>query len=414
MEPLEDFRLRARKWLASNMPRLAPDAPPWYAMQVGVEQAARARELQRRLYEAGFAGLCYPVEYGGQGLTWEYQSAFTKESAPYEMPLLFNTPTLTIVGPTILDMGSEAQKRRYLPAMLRGDELWVQFMSEPSGGSDLAGAITSAKFDGTNYILNGSKIWSSYAHFSDYAICLARTNWDAVKHQGLTMFIVKIHQPGVRVDQIRQSDGGLEFCQEYFDDVPIAPENVVGEVNDGWTVGQRLLFHERSATGGSSPYASGAAGRQRESIDDLVRLAKKGGVSRDTHIRDLLAEAHILQTVQAQIVRRISAGIAAGAMPETAGAILRLGNAMFRVRRADIAFEIAGTGAVAWQGEASGANDVGGAYIFRQASCLGGGSTEMQRNIISERVLGMPREAAADRGIPFKDVRRNAPSGQSG
>ena len=184
VESLEAFRQRSRDWLAGNMRRLPPDAEPWNAMRVDEGDAERAKELQRKLFEAGFAGLCFPKEYGGQGLPREYQKAFTEESRPYEMPLLFNTPTLTIIAPTILDMGTEAQKRRHLPAMIRGDELWVQFMSEPSGGSDLAGVITSARFDGANYLLNGSKIWSSYAYFSDYAICLARTDWDAVKHQG--------------------------------------------------------------------------------------------------------------------------------------------------------------------------------------------------------------------------------------
>lgn len=407
MESVNEFRLRARDWLAANMPKLPDGAAPWDAMNVNPDDAARAKALQRRLFEGGFAGLCYPSEYGGKGLTREHQAAFTEESRRYEMPLLFNVPTLAIVGPTILDAGSEEQKRRHLPAMIRGDELWVQFMSEPSGGSDLAGAITSAKFDGDNYLLNGSKIWSSYAYFSDYAICLARTDWDAIKHRGLTMFIVKIHQPGIQVNRIRQSDGGLEFCQEFFDDVPIAPENVLGQVNDGWTVAQRLLFHERSATGGSSPYSSGTAGRRRDNIDDLLKLARSLGLADDPHVRDLLADARVQQTVQGQTARRVVDGIAAEALPATAGAILRLGSALFTARRADIAFEIAGARAVAWSGDEDAAAGVGGSYVFRQSACLGGGSTEMQRNIISERVLGMPREPAADRGIPFREVRRN-------
>ena len=408
VESLEAFRQRSRDWLAGNMRRLPPDAEPWNAMRVDEGDAEQAKELQRKLFEAGFAGLCFPKEYGGQGLPREYQKAFTEESRPYEMPLLFNTPTLTIIAPTILDMGTEAQKRRHLPAMIRGDELWVQFMSEPSGGSDLAGVITSARFDGANYRLNGSKIWSSYAYFSDYAICLARTDWDAVKHQGLTMFIVKIHQPGVTVNRIRQSDGNVEFCQEFFDDVPLAPEDVIGKVNDGWTVGQRLLFHERSATGGSSPYASGTAGRRIETIDDLVNLARAAGRLDDPRIRELLAEVYVLQTVQGQATDRIVAGIAAEALPATSGAMLRLFTGLNGLRRSDIALEIASSDAVAWDAdESDGAT--GKSYIFRQAWCLGGGSTEMQRNIISERVLGMPREPAADRGIPFKDVRRNAP-----
>ena len=408
MESLQAFRQRARTWLADNMRRLPPDAEPWNAMRVDAGDVERARDLQRKLFEAGFAGLCFPQEYGGQGLPREYQKAFTEESRPFAMPLLFNTPTLTIIAPTILDMGTEAQKQRHLPAMIRGDELWVQFMSEPSGGSDLAGVITSARFDGTSYLLNGSKIWSSYAWFSDYAICLARTDWDAVKHQGLTMFIVRIHQPGVTVNRIRQSDGNIEFCQEFFDDVPVATEDVIGKVNDGWTVAQRLLFHERSATGGSSPYASGTAGRRTETIDDLVNLARAAGRLDDPHIRELLAEVYVLQTVQGQATDRIVAGIAAEAMPATSGAMLRLFTGQNGVRRSDIALEIAGADAVAWDArESSGATGKG--YVFRQAWCLGGGSTEMQRNIISERVLGMPREPAADRGIPFRDVQRNVP-----
>lgn len=409
METLEAFRQQARAWLSDNLPRLPPDAEPWNAMRVDPGDADRARELQKTLFDAGFAGLCFPREYGGRGLPREYQAVFTEESRPYEMPLLFNTPTLTIIAPTILDMGTEEQKRRHLPAMIRGDELWVQFMSEPSGGSDLAGVITSAVFDGANYVLNGSKIWSSYAYFSDYAICLARTDWDAVKHRGLTMFMMKIHQPGITVNRIRQSDGNIEFCQEFFDDLAVPRENVIGEVNDGWTVAQRLLFHERSATGGSSPYASGTAGRRREDIDDLVRLARDAGRSDDPHIRELLAEVQVLQTVQGQTAERVVAGIAAKALPATAGAMLRLFTGLNGLRRNDIAFEIANTDAVAWDARESD-GDPGKAYIFRQAWCLGGGSTEMQRNIISERVLGMPREPAADRGIPFKDVRRNAPA----
>src|SRR5690606_11560534 len=158
-------------------------------------------------------------------------------------------------------------------------------------------------------------IWSSYAHFSDYAICLARTDWDRPKHQGLTMFIVKIDEPGVTVKRIRQSDGGEDFCQEFFDDVPIPPANVIGAVNDGWTVAQRLLVHERAATGGSSPYVSGASGTRRASIDDLIDLARRTGTTGDWRIRQMIAEAHVLLTVHEQLTRRVIAGMNSGALP---------------------------------------------------------------------------------------------------
>lgn len=408
IEDVDTFRSRARTWLADNMPRLDPDAEPWEGMDVGPDDAKRARQLQRMLFDGGFAGLCFPREYGGQGLTPEHQRAFTEESFDYEMPFLFNVPTLTILAPTILDFGTEEQKQRHLPAILRGDELWVQFLSEPSGGSDLAGAITSAKQDGELYVLSGSKIWSSYAYFSDYALCLARTDWESPKHRGLSMFIVKIHQPGITVERIRQSNRGVEFCQEYFDDVPLPADALVGRLNDGWTVASRLLFHERSATGGSSPYFSGrSGGSPGRSIDEVIELVRAAGRESDTAARQHLASAHVLDVVQRQLVQRVTTGIASKALPEPSGALLRLMSAVRRVQRTNAGFEIAASGAVAWPSKDAPYEGCGDEYIFRQASCLGGGSAEMQRNIISERVLGMPREYASDKDRPFNETRRN-------
>ena len=224
------------------------------------EMGTCARELQRILFDGGFAGLCFPKEYGGQGLTRAHQIAFTQETAPYEMPVDAEHPDVLHPGPDpprLRDRGAEAA---HLPKMISGEEIWVQFLSEPSGGSDLASLVTRATRDGDVFILNGSKIWSSGAFRCDYAMCLARTDWHAPKHRGLTMFIVKIHQPGIDVQQIKMSNGSNEFCQEFFDDVAIPVEDVIGEVNDGWTVASRLLFHERDAVGGGSPYLSGTSG----------------------------------------------------------------------------------------------------------------------------------------------------------
>jgi len=230
LEDVESFRLRARAWLAANMPRLVPGQANSLEEIGRINDAMwpRARELQRLLYDGGFAGICYPREYGGLGLTPAHQRAFNAECAGYEMPLVLNTPTFSICGPTILDMGSEEQKRQHLPAVIRGEEILVQFLSEPRGGSDLAGVTTRATRDGDVFILNGSKIWSSGAYAADWALCLTRTDWDAPKHRGMTMFLVKVHQPGVQIRRIRQVGGGDEFCQEFFDDVPIPASDVVG------------------------------------------------------------------------------------------------------------------------------------------------------------------------------------------
>ena len=408
VEDVDAFRRRARQWLADTMPRL-PEGVENFQLVQEDEMGERARRLQRTLFDGGFAGICYPVEYGGQGLTRPHQQAFTQESYGYQMPTLFNVPTLSILAPTLLDFGTEEQKLRHLPAILRGEELWVQFLSEPSGGSDLAGLVTQATRDGDVFIMNGSKIWSSGAFRSDYAMCLVRTDPHVPKHQGLTMLIVQIHQPGIEVQRIKMVNGTAEFCQEFFDDVAIPVDDVVGGINDGWTVASRLLIHEREAVGGGSSYVSGVAvgtageGGQRT---DLADLARATGQAHDPVVRQLVAEARVNDRVQQQLIERVTTGIRTGAFPAPAGAVPRLYAATNNERHYDIGLEIAGADAGAWADD-----DPGGVwgefYLSRQANSLGGGSNEMQRNIISERVLGMPREFAADRDKPFDEVRHN-------
>lgn len=407
-EDVEAFRLRARQWLSENLPRLPEGMDNWH-LTAEDEMAERARRLQRTLFDGGFAGLCYPVEYGGQGLSRAHQRAFTAESVGYQMPTTFNVPTLSILAPTLLDFGTEEQKKRHIPAILAGDELWVQFLSEPSGGSDLAGLVTQATRDGDVFVLNGSKIWSSGAFRADYALCLARTDPHVPKHQGLTMFILKIHQPNIEVQRIKMVNGTAEFCQEYFDDVLIPATDVVGEVNDGWTVASRLLYHERDAVGGGSPYVSGQSmggaghGGQRT---DLVELVQATGRTGDPIARQLVAEAQVNDRVQGQLIGRVTQGIRTGSLPGPAGALSRLFAATNTERRIDIGLELAGSAGGAWD-EGDPAGLWGEGYLSRQANSLGGGSNEMQRNIISERVLGMPREYAADRDRPFDEVRHN-------
>jgi len=408
VETVEEFRLRARAWLAEHL------APNDGAVDARFDDGRRdvERALQRTLWDGGFAGICFPAEYGGLGLSEEHQRAFSEESLPYDMPFSLNVPTLGILAATLVDFGTHEQKLRHLPAILRGEELWVQFLSEPSGGSDLAGCLTRADRDGDVFIMNGSKIWSSAAFASDYAMCLARTNWDVPKHRGLTMFILEIHQPGIQVEQIRQVDGSMEFCQEFFDDVAIPVSDVVGEVDDGWTVATRLLVHERNAVGGGSPYTSGRSSghdssREDDTLGEMVRLSGRAG---DTHARQLVAEAHIRQVVAGQLIRRVTQGVTAGAMLPPAGSLLKLFSATNVMRRYEIGLELAGEGAAAWPADTEPlARQLSELTLWRQGLSLGGGSNEIQRNIISERLLGMPREFAADREVPYRDVRRGAP-----
>jgi alkylation response protein AidB-like acyl-CoA dehydrogenase len=404
-ETVEAFRERARRWLAENM---APaDATTGTRSD---ERYAHERVLQRRLWDGGLAGICWPREYGGLGLDLAHQRAFDEESTGYDLPLSFNIPTFGILAATLIDCGTHEQKARHLPAILKGEELWVQFLSEPTGGSDLAGCITRADRDGDVFVLNGSKIWSSAAVASDYAMCLARTNWDVPKHRGLTMFIVKIHQPGIQIDPIEQVNGSLEFCQEFFDDVAIPAADVVGEVDDGWTVASRLLFHERTAVGGGSPYTSGRSASTSNAGPDrgLVRLAEATGRSADPRVRQVVARLHVEHLVNGHLVERVGEGVRTGALPAASGSMTKLFHAVYGVKRAEAALEVGGVDAVVWPDGSDGpGRQLGEGSLSRQAMCLGGGSNEIQRNIISERVLGMPREWAADREVAYRDVKRN-------
>jgi alkylation response protein AidB-like acyl-CoA dehydrogenase len=416
IESVEGFRARARAWIAANLtPETTyPNGPGVAARDSSSWQ--RARDLQARLHAGGFAGICFPTEYGGLGLTPEHQRAFNEEAAEYEMPVLLNIPTFSICCATILDLASEEIKREHLLAAIRGEEVLVQFLSEPGSGSDLASVTTRAERRGDSFVLSGTKIWSSAAYAADYALCLARTDWDVPKHEGLTMFLLKIDQPGIEVRQIRQVDGSSEFCQEFIDGVEVPASAVVGEVNGGWAVASRQLFHERSSMGGTSPYISGPhpARDRMTSTQELTALARRAGRAGDPAARELIAEYHSLDRIESWLADRVGTAIRSGQLPPPASSLARLFSGEATTRRAEIALELAGPLGAMSDDPASipGASApsepaVGVVFLARQGSSLGGGSTEMARNIISERLLSMPREPAADKGIPFNQVKRS-------
>ncbi|HKA05536.1 MAG TPA: acyl-CoA dehydrogenase family protein [Acidimicrobiales bacterium] len=407
---LEAYRQRAREWLAATVPALVDGADPFDEM-TEADAVDHARRLQRQLFDGGYAGIVFPREYAGQGLTPAHQRCFTSEASRYQSPLRFNMSTVAIIAPTLLEFGTEEQKRDHIPAILRGDELWAQLLSEPTGGSDLAGAVTTATRDGDTWILRGAKTWTSGGHLRDRGLCLARTDWDAAKHRGLSMFVVDLHQPGVTVRPIRQANGAAEFCEEFFDDVELPTEALVGQEGDGWSVASRMLFHERSAVGGSTIYAARITGRRRgvggsRRQADLVARARAAGSADDDLVRQQIAEAHVLTTVRAHLIGRVTTGIRTGALPGSAAAITKLFTATAAARIATIAMEVAGAdGVVGGSSDATVAPGV--YYLVRQAMSIGGGTNEMQRNNISERVLGMPRERSEDRDRPFSEVRQN-------
>ena len=403
-ETVTEFAERARAWLADNMPRIDPAHPP--EADRGAEAPwLRARELQRRLYAGGFAGICFPREYGGLGLPFAYQKAFDQESRDYEMPMILNTPTFTICAATILDTGSEEQKRRHISAAIRGEEVLVQLLSEPSGGSDLAGVITRAERRGDRWIINGAKTWSTSAFAADYGLLLARTSWDVPKHEGLTMFLVPIKSPGITMRRIVQVDGGNEFCEEFFDDLELGDDAVVGDVNDGWAVASRQMYHERRAVGGGSEFSSGigAEGETDQDVDYPAILAATGQ-AHDARAREMAGRALVHRAVQQQLVDHVYHGVLDGSLPAAAGSIIRISHAETIQFEIDTAVALVGSAGVVDDG--SGLSRYGDRFLSRQTASLGGGTNEIARNIIGERILGFPREYAADRGVPFNQVRR--------
>lgn len=402
-ETVEEFAARAAAWLAQNMPRIDPANPP--DVDRGADEPwLRARELQKMLYAGGFAGICFPREYGGLGLPIGYQKAFDEVSRDYELPIILNTPTFTICAATILDTGSEEQKRSRISAAIRGDEVLVQLLSEPSGGSDLAGVITRADHRDGKWIINGAKTWSTSAFAADYGLMLARTNWDVPKHEGLTMFLVPINSPGITMRRIRQVDGSDEFCEEFFDDLVLDEDAVVGEVNDGWAVASRQMHHERRAVGGGSEFSSGigSEGAGDRVVDYPALLAQVGDTERH---REMAGRALVRRAVQEQLIEHIYHGTLDGSLPAAAGSIIRVAHAETIQFEMDTALALAGSAGVVDVGD--DLFGIGERYLTRQQSSLGGGSCEIARNVIGERVLGFPRELAADRGVPFNQVKRN-------
>jgi alkylation response protein AidB-like acyl-CoA dehydrogenase len=406
-EDLQTFRERARAFVRENLRPLSTRPQGLHLPdEQELAEVARDRELQRMFFDAGLAGICVPREYGGQGLTPAHQQALNQELAGHEYPIRLQAPNMTPCLAVLLDFGTEEQKQRHIPAILKGEEIWMQFLSEPSSGSDAAAAQLTAVPDGDDWLLNGSKIWTTGAWWADWGLILARTNWDVQKHRGLTVFIAPIKAPGIEMHRIEMLNGNREFCQEFFSDVRVPDTDRIGVVDDGWTVGTRWMFHERMLY--SSPYVTLPAGTKRggETRAELLGIARGAGRLDDPGARELVGEAVMLNLVSDALKKRVGRGIVTRTMSDQSAAITRLymGTSISRIKT--ILFDIAGPFGAASTPDDGVLHQRGVEFLMRQAGSIGGGTTEMARNVISERVLGMPREQALDRDVPFRDVPR--------
>lgn len=361
---------------------------------------ARAKAYRRALYDAGLAGISYPRELGGAGLPAEYDDAFheiSREMAPGE-DALFGLG-LGMVVPTIRDHARSELQHRFIPPALSGDEVWCQLYSEPGAGSDLAGLTTRAVRDGDEWVITGQKVWTSQAHTADLGILLARTDFDVAKHSGITMFAIPMHQRGVTVRPLVQMTGVAEFNEVFLDEARVPGDWVVGDVNGGWSLAVALLAHERTSLGRgqlTDDDSKSKAGRSPLPYSGLLARAREHGRIDDPMIRQELAEVYTGE-------RLVPWGTSRGLHPS----IGKLWRTIQGRRAAQLAHLLGGPAATAWTSD-----DVDADYwAYHVLNCrgmsLGGGTDEIQKNTLGERVLGLPREPGPDRNTPFSDLPRN-------
>ena len=384
------FRQRVRTWLEANIP---DDWTKFGLSEVPRPEAyAFLRKWQATLYDAGFIGVTWPKEYGGQGLTFVEEMILHQEMALQKSPPMLNVLGVGMAGPTIIAYGTEEQKKRYPAKILSCEEIWCQGYSEPNAGSDLASLQTRAVKDGEHWVINGQKVWTSLAHIADWMMLLARTDPDAPKHKGITYFLLDMKTPGVTVKPLKQLTGDAEFNEVFFDNVRVHESRVLGGVNNGWAVGLTTLMYERLALG------FGLQVRLRISVDQLVDMARrmeKNGRSatKDPVMRQKLAQLWIdtesLKYTGARAVTRLLKGELPG--PEASAGKMMWVETHQRLQ--ELAMEIQGPYSQLARGAAAAVDGGLWQYSFlrSRANSIEGGTTEIQKNIIGERVLGLPK-----------------------
>jgi alkylation response protein AidB-like acyl-CoA dehydrogenase len=388
------WRVEYREWLEANAPPFA-GARPTRDFDIGGEgYLERARSWQATKYEAGFARITWEPEFGGRNGTTMQQIIFGQEEAKFALPTEAFIIGLGMIAPTIRAVGTDEQKQRYLTKLLRGDEIWCQLFSEPGAGSDVASLATTATRDGDEWLLNGQKVWTSGAQYSEFGEIICRTAPEAEKHKGITAFIVDMHAPGITIKPLKQMNGGATFNEVFFDDVRVPHDHVLGDVNEGWKVAITTLMNERVAIG------SGGGGGGRGSVQDLITLAQRRGAHTDARIRQQLADLYARSRIQRFLSMRALTAASQGKIPGPEGSIGKLFGARIMTELGALSVRIGGADAVA------GDTRLAQSLLASPAGHIAGGSDEVMKNIIGERVLGLPGEPRPDKGVAWKDVPR--------
>lgn len=396
------FRAEARAWLDANAERLKPgDATAVMSERGGAEIITWAKTWQAKKADAGWACITWPSEYGGRGANAIQSVVWHQEESRYKTPPNVFAIGQGMLGPTMMAHGTDEQKRRYLRPMLRGEEIWCQLFSEPSAGSDLGGLRTSAVRDGDDWVINGQKIWTTGAQYSQWGMILTRTDPTRPKHAGITYFIIDMKSPGIEIRPIKQINGGSAFNEVFFTDVRVPDTNRVGAVGEGWRGAITTLMNERMSIG------AGAGGPE---FADLLRLARETDWNGrpaidDPAVRQRLARFYVRGKGLQYTAYRTLTALSRGAIPGPEGSIGKLVGAVLKQDMASLAMDILGAAGVitepgiapedaAWQET----------YLGIPGLRIAGGTDEILRNIIAERILQLPPDVRLDKDVAFKDI----------
>ncbi|HVL80131.1 MAG TPA: acyl-CoA dehydrogenase family protein [Actinomycetota bacterium] len=402
------FRAEVREWLEANASRKTSAQEEQLRNMLEEPDdddfISKAKAWQKKLYEGGYGVITWPKAYGGRDASPMQAFIFAEEMSRYDVPSGTYTIGLGMIGPTIMVHGTEEQKQRFLPSMADGSEIWCQLWSEPNAGSDVASLQTRAERDAASgdWILNGQKVWTTGAHYSRWGLIIARTDLEAPKHRGITCFIVDMEQPGVEVRPLRQMTGGASFNEVFFSDAKVPADQVVGDVNDGWRVALTTLMNER--------FAIGVGGARGASLKPLYKLAKKTHLDgrpaiEDPSIRQEMARVAIHAKLLSLTGYRALTKVSKGGIPGPEGSAMKLVGTGLASEVSELGTRILGLGGVLLGREAPDAGAWAMAFLSAPGIHIAGGTDDIMKNIIGERVLGLPKEPQVDRDVPFRELR---------
>jgi alkylation response protein AidB-like acyl-CoA dehydrogenase len=395
-DELDEFRREVQAWFNANKPADPGFLLPESFMEVGTDpQFQYLRAWQRKVYEAGYLGMAWPQAYGGGGRPQACQDIVNAEMARQKTPFVPNTIGLNWAGPLILAIGTEAQKQRFIPGILNADDIWCQGFSEPDQGSDLANTQTRAVRDGDEYVITGSKIWTSLGSYAKYMILLARTNPQEKRYGGLSFFLIPMQAPGIEVRPIKKLTGEYGFTQTFFHEARVPADCLMGREGEGWKIAMMTLTFERGATGGQA----GGLSRVSLGINDVIELARQSRrdgrpALEDPFVRDQLARFLIEDQGDRLCAARAQVSALCSERPDAIPLSAKLRTSEYRRRLFQFALSLQGANAVRWVGDAAAVE--GGkwqrTYFNSFSSTIGGGTSQIQANIVGERVLGLPKD----------------------